>query len=81
MTQPAIDKERVDELKAMAQGLYGTIVGLTDTPFEAITLISMLHLTTWLNNKEPGFDPKEMLKDYNENFLLNLEANEAGGLQ
>ena len=65
----------------MAQGLYGTIVGLTDTPFEAVTLIEMLHLTIWLNNREPGFDPVEMLKDYNKSFLINLEANEAGRLQ
>lgn len=81
MNQPAITKERVRELQVMAQGLYGTIVGLTDTPYEAITLITMLHLSMWLNNREEGFDPKEMLKDYVENFLLNLEANEAGGMQ
>lgn len=60
----------------MAQGLYGTIVGLSDTPFEAVTLISMLHLTMWLNNRQPDFDPREMLKDYVENFLINLEAND-----
>ncbi len=75
--EPAISKERVAELKLMAQGLYGTIIGLTDTPFEAVTIIEMLHLTIWMNNSEPGFDPKLMLEDYNKSFLENLEANEA----
>jgi len=37
----------------------------------------MLHLTIWMNNSQPGFDPKLMLEDYNRSFLENLEANEA----
>ena len=76
MTEPAISPERVAELKLMARGLYGTIIGLTDTPFEAITIIEMLHLTIWLNNSKPGFDAKLMLADYSKSFLENLEANE-----
>ncbi len=75
--EPAISPERVAELKMMARGLYGTIMGLTDTPFEAVTIIEILHLTIWLNSSRPGFDPKLMLADYNKSFLENLEANEA----
>ncbi len=75
--EPVVTPERITELKLMARGLYGTIIGLTDTPFEAVTIVEMLHLTIWMNNSQPGFDPKLMLEDYNKSFLENLEANEA----
>jgi len=42
MTKPVedvISKERIVELKAMAVSFAGTIRGLTEDPFEAVTLL------------------------------------------
>lgn len=79
MSRDPISPERMHELKAMCAGLYGTIVGLTEDPFEAITLISMLHLSLWLNSRAPGHTTEAMLEDYCANFQLNADANEAAG--
>lgn len=73
----AVSKERVAELRSMAQGLYMTITGLTEAPYEAMIIIEMLHLMLWMNNRQPGFDLKLMLEDYNKSFTENFEANEA----
>lgn len=77
MTKEAIPPARVAELTEMSRGLYGTIIGLTVDPFEAVTLLSMIHLTLWLNCREPGFTTEMMLQDYCKNFALNCEANDA----
>lgn len=72
-----VPPERIAELRSMAQGLYGTITGLTDAPYEALIVIEMLHLILWMNNRQDGFDVKLMLEDYNKSFVENFEANEA----
>ena len=80
MTKPdedVISKERIVELKAMATGFTGTIQGLTEDPFEAVTLLSMIHLMLWITHRAPGADTKGMLDDYSANFLENFEQNEA----
>ncbi len=70
-------QERIVELEAMAVGFTGTIQGLTQDPFEAITLLTMIHLMLWVAHRRPGADTKEMLQDYSLNFLENFEQNEA----
>lgn len=76
-TKDHISTARMEELKAMASGLYGTIVGLTNDPFEGITLITMIHLHIWMDCRAPEYDTATMLKDYSENFAMNCEANDA----
>ena len=80
MTKPReepISQERMVELKMMASGLYGTIIGLTEDPFEAVTLLTMIHLMVWMSHRKPNADTKGMLQDYSANFLVNFEQNEA----
>jgi len=80
MTKPdkdVISKERLIELKAMSLGFYDTIRGLTEDPFEALTLVTMIHIIFWMNHHIPGSSTKEMLQDYSQNFLENFEQNEA----
>ena len=80
MTKPVedvISKERIVELKAMAVSFAGTIQGLTEDPFEAVTLLTMIHLTLWITHRRPDADTKGMLQDYSQNFLENFEQNEA----
>ncbi len=80
MTRPdkdAISEERIVELKAMAVGFTGTIQGLTEDPFEAVTLLTMIHLMLWITHRAPGADTRGMLQDYSQNFLENFEQNEA----
>lgn len=72
-----ISKERIIELKSMSIGLYGTIVGLTEDPYEAFVLVTMIHMLFWMNHRVPGASTKEMLDDYSANFLENMEQNEA----
>jgi hypothetical protein len=76
VTDEAISKSRTEELHMMAQGLYGTISGLTRNPFEMITVLTMMHLMLWLNTRAPGISTEDMLKDYCQNFTANCEANE-----
>jgi len=80
MTKPVedvISKERIVELKAMAVSFAGTIQGLTEDPFEAVTLLTMIHLMLWITHRRPDADTKGMLQDYSQNFLENFEQNEA----
>ena len=77
MTQEPISKERLTELKFMSIGLYDTIQGLTEDPYEALVLITMIHMMFWMNHRLPGASTKEMLQDYSTNFLMNFEQNEA----
>ena len=77
MTQEPISKERITELKSMAVGFYGTIHGITEDPYEALILITMIHMMFWMNHRIPGSSTKEMLQDYSANFLENMEQNEA----
>ena len=80
MTKPdedVISKERIVELKAMAVGFAETIQGLTEDPFEAVTLLTMIHLMLWITHRRPDADTKGMLQDYSQNFLENFEQNEA----
>ena len=80
MTTPdkdVISKERITELRSMAVGFYGTIQGLTEDPYEALVLITMIHMMFWMNHRLPGSSTKEMLDDYSANFLENFEQNEA----
>ena len=72
-----ISKERITELKSMSIGFYGTITGLTEDPYEALVLITMIHMLFWMNHRVPGSSTKEMLEDYSANFLENFEQNEA----
>jgi hypothetical protein len=74
---PLIPDQRLSELRSMADGLYLTITGLTDTPIEAVTIITILHLRLWINCRDSDSDTKGMLEGYAENFLENFEANEA----
>ena len=73
-----ISQERIEELKAMATGLYGTIGGLTGhNPQDAVTILTMIHLMIWFNTgNHEGYTVEEMLKDYCENFLANVAVNE-----
>jgi len=75
--EDVISKERIVELKAMAVGLAGTIQGLTEDTYEAVTLLVMIHLTLWITHRRPDADTKGMLDDYSANFLENFEQNEA----
>jgi len=77
MTDNEIPQERIVELRFMSKGLYSTIVGLTEDPYEAIVLMTMIHMTFWMNHRVPGSSTKEMLDDYSHNFLENFELNEA----
>jgi len=80
MTKPdkdVISKERITELKSMTVGFYGTIQSLTADPYEALVLITMIHMMFWMNHRIPGASTKEMLDDYSANFLENMEQNEA----
>ena len=72
-----ISKERITELKSMAVSFYGTIVGITEEPYEALVLMTMIHMMFWMNHRVPGSSTKEMLQDYSTNFLENFEQNEA----
>jgi len=74
---PLIPEDRLLELRAMADGLYLTVTGLTDTPLEAVTIITMLHLRLWINCRDSDSDTKGMLEGYVHNFMENFEANEA----
>jgi len=76
MTQEPISKERLTELKFMSIGLYNTIQGLTEDPYEALVLVTMIHMLFWMNHRIPGSSTKEMLQDYSANFLVNFEQNE-----
>ncbi len=76
MTQEPISKERLTELKFMSIGLYDTIQGLTEDPYEALVLVTMIHMLFWMNHRIPGSSTKEMLQDYSANFLVNFEQNE-----
>jgi len=73
MTTPA----RTAELIEMSKGLYLTVVGLTSGPPEATALITMIHLTLFLNHGDPSFTVDDMLADYNRNFKKNWTANKA----
>ena len=72
-----ISQERIVELRSMSRGFYGTIIGLTEDPYEALVLMTMIHMTFWMNHRVPGSSTKEMLQDYSANFLENFEQNEA----
>jgi hypothetical protein len=76
-TKEPISKERIVELKSMSIGFYGTIHGITEDPYEALVLITMIHMMFWMNHRIPGSSTKEMLDDYSANFLENMEQNEA----
>ena len=75
--EDVMPQERIAELKAMAVGFVGTIQNLTEDPFEAVTLLTMIHLMLWITHRAPGADTKGMLNDYSANFLENFEQNEA----
>ena len=80
MTKPDKDvmsKERIVELKSMSIGFYSTIQGITEDPYEALVLITMIHMMFWMNHRIPEASTKEMLDDYSANFLENMEQNEA----
>lgn len=68
---------RTEELLEMSKGLYLTIVGLTETPSEAIAIISMVHLNLFLNHGDPEASIDGMLADYAKNFKKNWERNKA----
>jgi len=72
-----LSQDRIKELKMMALGFHGTIVGLTENPYEAVVLVTMIHLMLWMNHREPNADTKLMLEEYVQNFLENFEQNEA----
>ncbi len=80
MTKPdkdVVSKKRIMELKSMSIGLYGTIHSLTEDPYEALILITMIHMVFWINHRIPESSTKDMLDDYSQNFLVNFEQNEA----
>lgn len=72
MTQP-----REAELAEMAKGLYLTIMGLTQGPPEMMGILSMIHLTLFLNHGDPDSSVDAMLEAYCKNFKKNWEANKA----
>ena len=63
------------ELIEMSKGLYLTIVGLTESPQEGMAIITMMHLTLFLNHGDPDASVDEMLKEYTKNFKKNWAAN------
>jgi hypothetical protein len=71
-----ISQERVQELKQMAAGYYGSICFITENPYEVATVVVMIHLMLWLSAKQEGADTKAMLEDYCKNFMDNYEMNE-----
>jgi hypothetical protein len=74
--EPAISQARMEELLYMSKGLYCTICGLTADPFEAVTVLTMIHLMLWMNNRQGDCPTEQMLADYTKNFLDNFNANE-----
>lgn len=66
---------RTEELLEMSKGLYLTIVGLTESPAEAVALISMVHLHLFLNHGDPEASVDGMLADYTKNFKKNWQRN------
>ena len=62
------------EIQAKAEGLFGTLVGLTETPREAAEIIAMMHLLLYMNHGDGKTNVDDMLKEYTENFKLNFEA-------
>lgn len=66
--------EQFAEINAKAEGLFGTLVGLTETPHEAAEIIAMMHLLLYMNHGDGKTNVDDMLKQYTENFKLNFEA-------
>jgi len=77
MKNEAISQEHIAELKLIAKHLCVAIFGLTKNPYEAVVLLTMIHLMLWMEIRSPNADTKMMLEDYSKNFLENFEMNEA----
>lgn len=71
MTTHEIDPNIV----AKAKGLYMTLIGLTDTPIEAIQIIKIMHILLWINGRSSVCSTDTMLKEYAEDFKENLRIN------
>lgn len=72
MTHP-----RDADLIEMSKGLYLTIVGLTESPREGMALITMIHLTMYMNHCMDDTTVDDMLTDYVRNFKHNWNMNKA----
>lgn len=69
--------EQLIEIQAKAEGLYSTLVGLTETPREAAEIITMMHLLLYMNHGNGETNIDDMLKQYVEQFKLNFESQAA----
>jgi len=63
------------ELIEMSKGLYLTVVGLTESPQEGMAVITMMHLTLYLNHGDPASSVDAMLAEYTKNFKKNWQKN------
>ena len=72
--EAAISLERIQYLMATARDFYTAILGASATPYEGLTIVTMLHLDLWLNYGEG--DPEVMLDQYKQNFLDNCKKNQ-----
>lgn len=66
---------RTAELLEISKGMYLSLVGLTNAPAEAMSIICMMHLHLFLNHGDPDTSVDDMLKDYTKNFKKNWDAN------
>ena len=73
------NQDELADLSAKASGLYQTLVGLTDSPREAATIIEMIHLLLFLNCGDGNTTCDVMLEDYCKNFRVNWELQVAHG--
>jgi hypothetical protein len=75
MTLPSTwTPEEIADILAKANGLYGTLVGLTSTPREAAEIICMMHMLLYFNCGDASHSVDEMLSEYSANFKTNFEA-------
>lgn len=58
-----------------AKGLYFTLVGLTESPAEAMQIIKVMHILLWLNGRSENSSVDTMLNDYTTDFKDNLRLN------
>lgn len=62
------------DILAKANGLFGTLCGLTASPREAAEIIQMLHLLLFINHGAGDTSVDDMLEHYRRSFKENYEA-------
>lgn len=61
---------------AKAKGLYLTLVGLTNSPAEAVQILGIMHMVLWMNSKSDTATVDMMLKEYVADFKYNIQFND-----